>query len=293
MTLASWIAPIRQGFTRVRPLGAIGLGKHHYYLAYEGDCPKVESCEDIQQLKSMVTSSGVKDAVGVLAPDLYQCFLMAAPEVKGAERSGAIRWKVADLIDYPIEHACVDYLELPQKGGTEAPMLYVVVSARHVIEQAVSVAHGAGVQLKQLTIADLGLLHMMQTHGHSKYLRALVMFEKGSARLLIMNDQQVLLIRKLELTLDGMEENPMQFSEHLGLQIQRSLDYCASTFGMNGSVQIHLQPCSEHSTVLSTLENQFGLEAMVLTQSCAEYEVEKDNKLMSYATLGAWMGRQG
>src|SRR5262245_41425598 len=56
----------------------------------------------------------------LLAPDEYQLLLVEAPNVQPAELKAAVRWRVKDLLDYHVDDATIDVLDIPPdpSGGS-------------------------------------------------------------------------------------------------------------------------------------------------------------------------------
>src|SRR6185436_17152499 len=61
----------------------------------------------------------------LLSPDQYQIHRIEAPAVPAAELKSALRWRVKDRIDYPVESATVEAIEIPSvDGGAGGRTLY-------------------------------------------------------------------------------------------------------------------------------------------------------------------------
>src|SRR5687768_1191997 len=61
----------------------------------------------------------------------YQLPQIDAPSVPAAELKAAVRWRVKDLIDYPLEAATIDVLDIPADREAPAPdhAVYAVIAA--------------------------------------------------------------------------------------------------------------------------------------------------------------------
>src|SRR5579871_1849184 len=51
----------------------------------------------------------------LISPSDCQIFLIDQPQVPENEKKEAVHWQIAGMIDFPIEDATVDYIELPYK----------------------------------------------------------------------------------------------------------------------------------------------------------------------------------
>ena len=66
-----------------------------------------------------------------LPGDDYHMLSMDTPSVPAAERADAMRWRVKDMIDFPVDDACVDCLALPSPDGEgEGTHAWAVVARR-------------------------------------------------------------------------------------------------------------------------------------------------------------------
>src|SRR5258706_3389120 len=53
----------------------------------------------------------------LLRPGDYQMLVVEAPTVPQAELKSAIRWRIKDLLDYHVDDATVDVLDIPPESG--------------------------------------------------------------------------------------------------------------------------------------------------------------------------------
>src|SRR5918996_2259332 len=73
----------------------------------------------------------------LLPRDDYQLHQVDAPNVPAAEMKAAVRWRVKDLIDYPLETATVDVLDIPADVHAPSPdhAVYAVSAANSVVQR--------------------------------------------------------------------------------------------------------------------------------------------------------------
>ncbi|MDP1756630.1 MAG: hypothetical protein Q8L38_04170, partial [Pseudohongiella sp.] len=71
-----------------------------------------------ESLARMVEEQGLANAACscVLSPRDYNVYLVEAPQVEPDEISSAVRWKVKDLLDMPIEDAVIDVFPVPEEA---------------------------------------------------------------------------------------------------------------------------------------------------------------------------------
>jgi MSHA biogenesis protein MshI len=63
----------------------------------------------------------------------YQLLLIDAPNVPGAELKNAARWKIKDMLDYPVEQATLDVLDIPS-AGERVHTVYTVAAKNETIK---------------------------------------------------------------------------------------------------------------------------------------------------------------
>ncbi len=118
-------------------------------------------------IKKQIQSLSAENAEAhwVLPSDLYRLISIEKPSVPDAEIPSAIRWQIKDLIDFPIEQACLEYFNYPDNmPGTTR--IYVVVVHRSVIEQIVQYSEKAGLKLENISINELALGNLLTNQLH-------------------------------------------------------------------------------------------------------------------------------
>ena len=68
---------------------------------------------------------------GVINNDDYQLVQVEAPEVPEAEVRAAIRWKLRDVVSFPVEETTVDVFDIPASPRRTAANMKFAVAARN------------------------------------------------------------------------------------------------------------------------------------------------------------------
>lgn len=161
----------------------------------------------------------------VLPVGSYQLFLVEAPNVESSELRDALRWRVKDLISYPIEEAAIDVMLLPEDKGRAGPaMAYVVVVKKSLIQQTIEQVQAAKLKLETIDINELALRNLVIHCNPDTRGIALVKLQQGRGNLQIMREGNLYLCRQFDLNYNGglLDDLPQ---EALVLELQRSLDY--------------------------------------------------------------------
>jgi len=204
----------------------------------------------------------------VMSPGSYQLLLGEAPKVPDNELAEALRWRVKDLVQFPIAEAIVDAFLLPEDSarGTSR-MAYAVVSQRKNIETLVGYSRAAHVELAAIDIPELALRNLAQTCCDTKRGVALVKLVQGGGSLEIIRDGNVYLSRHFSLSYNAglLDDLP---ADALVLELQRSLDYFERQ--MRQSPPSHVYLCGENVTpdkLTDQIRNALAVSIQILDLS--------------------------
>ena len=182
----------------------------------------------------------------VMGTGNYQLILGEAPKVPQEELAEALRWRVKDLIQYPLAEAIVDGFFLPEDSARAGNrMAYAVVAQRRQIEAQVSAAKTAGLELKNIDIPELALRNLAETCCDTKRGVAIVKLHQGGGSLQIIRDGNLYLARQFSLAYNAglLDDLP---GDALVLELQRSLDYFERQ--MRQVPPSHVYLCGENVT---------------------------------------------
>lgn len=98
------------------------------YLARDGRDNSLSLDEQLNALTSDIDTGG-RRAVIALPHTAYQLLQIEAPDVDPAELRAAVRWRIKDLIDYHVEDAVVDVIDVPQLEGRSGNHAMYALSA--------------------------------------------------------------------------------------------------------------------------------------------------------------------
>lgn len=182
----------------------------------------------------------------VMSQGSYQLILGEAPKVPAEELAEALRWRIKDLVQFPISEAVVDAFLLPEDSarGTSR-MAYAVATQRKNIETAVAVTKATGLQLKNIDIPELVLRNLAEACCDTKRGVAIVKLQQGGGSLQIIRDGNLYLSRQFSLSYNAglLDDLP---GEALVLELQRSLDYFERQ--MRQVPPSHIYLCGENVT---------------------------------------------
>lgn len=176
----------------------------------------------------------------------YQLILGEAPKVPAEELAEALRWRIKDLVQFPISEAVIDAFMLPEDSarGTSR-MAYAVASQRKNVEAAVAATTATGLELKNIDIPELVLRNLAEACCDTKRGVAIVRLQQGGGSLQIIREGNLYLSRQFSLAYNAglLDDLP---GEALVLELQRSLDYFERQ--MRQVPPSHIYLCGENVT---------------------------------------------
>ena len=161
----------------------------------------------------------------------YQMVQVEAPSVPKEEARSAVRWRIREMIDYPVESATVDALFIPEPEGAagRVPQMIAVAARNDVIAATVKPFQDADIPLEVIDIPELAqrnLARSLEPEGRGLGLLAI---DAGGALLTFTCGGELFQHRHIELSLasfDGASpEQRTGLYERLVLELQRSLDH--------------------------------------------------------------------
>jgi MSHA biogenesis protein MshI len=202
----------------------------------------------------------------VLTSGSYQIVLGEAPKVPEEELAEALRWRIKDLIQFPIQQAIVQGFFLPEDSARgSSRMAYAVATQRSIIENLSSHARSLKLNLLSIDIPELALRNLVHFCAEDgKRGVALVRLSQGSGSLIIVRDNNLYLSRQFNLPYNAglLDDLP---AENLILEVQRSLDYFERQMRQVPPAQIYL--CGENVTadkLTPTIRNSFSTPIQLL-----------------------------
>ena len=172
----------------------------------------------------------------LLDPGEYQMLVVDAPEVPKAELKGAIRWRLKDMLDYHVDDAMIDVLDIPPDpgGASRAHFMYAVAAPNEAIQRRVRLFEDAHIPLAVIDVPELAQRNIASLHegpAQDPAMRgvALLHFSEQFGLLTINFRGELYLARRIETTFAQLEESDGSRREdtfnRVLLEVQRTLDH--------------------------------------------------------------------
>jgi MSHA biogenesis protein MshI len=230
----------------------------------------------------------------VLTTDNYHRVNIEAPAVAENEMYEAIRWKISDLFDFPIDKAVVDYYSVPvSMRATSSNMLEVVACPRVLIQKLADKSTQAGLQVKVIDIQETVLRNLAVLLPENQRGVAVLMLHESSGIILMQKEGTIYLFRKfdigyrdLELATDNSDDEDQSSAEqnNLALEIQRSLDYVESYYGIPPISGLAVIPLAKNTqALLNILNDNLGITARIMDLSAiVDCDILLDDETQSW-----------
>lgn len=167
----------------------------------------------------------------LLGPGEYQILSVDAPNVPREELKAAIRWRIKDMLDFHIDDATIDVLDVPVDPNAPARnhSMFAVVARNSVIRERQERFEAARVGLKAIDIPEMAqrnISALLEQEGRGT---AVLSFEEGGGLLTVTYQGELYLARRVDLpfaqlSTEDAERRHAAF-ERVTLELQRSLDH--------------------------------------------------------------------
>jgi MSHA biogenesis protein MshI len=210
----------------------------------------------------------------LLSQDQYRSISMETPGVNNDEIKQALRWRIADMIDYPVDQAIIDYYPMPRSNRANTQMMLEVVAAQ---EQTLSVlckqCKQVGLKVKVIDIQESALRNLATLLVENEQGIAILHLQKETGRIIIQKQGEIYLSRKISTGYQLLDDEGLNQStelltmeqDNLALEIQRSFDYVENFFDVppiNGLAAV-LMPINSHS-IFNFLNKTHGITARAI-----------------------------
>ncbi|MBI4997214.1 MAG: agglutinin biogenesis protein MshI [Rhodocyclales bacterium] len=153
----------------------------------------------------------------------YQLLQVEAPAVAAGELRNAVRWKVKDMVDFPVEDAGIECL--PPVAGTRAGQIYTVAASRSVLQSWIRLFQDAKAPLHAIDVADLAQRNVSALFEEKNRGLALLAFDDTGGRLSFTYQGELYFSRHIDVvTGDMAAADTAAIFERVLLDVQRTLD---------------------------------------------------------------------
>ncbi len=231
-------------------------------VRYQGEQPVLVACEFVtaspaerpRALANVLDGEALNGmrVSTVLNRGEFDLQMIEAPEVAEDELQAAVRWRIKDRLEFDINEAVLDVFTIPgQQERGRRPMVYVVAAHQDRVKQYIDELEGAGADLCCVDIPELAQRNLAVRLPEDARGVAMLSLGPDSGLLTLTREGTIYLARELDVgyrmlessttTADsggglqleaGSSPDQQRAFDTIVLEVQRSLDYFESHFGL-------------------------------------------------------------
>ena len=202
----------------------------------------------------------------VMAAGTYNMLLVETPNVPAEEITSAVRWRIKDLIEYPIDDTVIEMLDMPEQANPgHKPMNYAVVTQKATVQEQVDTVVNSSLSMDVIDIPELCIRNIAVSLPNYNSGLAFLHFTENQGFLTITRDGLLYLVRRIEIgrsSLDSTTADAEAIREavsKIALELQRSLDYYESHYDCPPIRQLLLGPGAGLNNLPEALNAELGL----------------------------------
>ncbi len=201
----------------------------------------------------------------------YQMLMVDAPNVPPDELKTAVRWRLKDMLDFHVDDATIDVLDIPVDPGNAARghSMFAIAARNTLIQSRQTLFSEAKLALTVIDIPEMAqrnISALLETEGRGL---AMLSFDADGGLLTITYKAELYLSRRIDVTLAQLLERDSDRQhacfDKITLELQRSLDHFDRQFSHVNVLKLLLAPTGAeglHEHLASNL--YMPVEAMTL-----------------------------
>ena len=202
----------------------------------------------------------------LLAAGDYQISAVEAPNVPEAELKAAMRWRMKDVIDYPVEQSVYDLLQIPSADGAaaRARWIYVVVARNELVKTYAERFDDAKVPLSVIDIPETAQRNVAALYERDARGVGLLYFDDAGGLLTVSSGGELYLARRFDFTMSQIRRDDEDYREDLYnrilVELQRTLDNFERQYSQIVLSRLLVGPEPEPTPLAAYLHSNLGIE---------------------------------
>jgi len=179
----------------------------------------------------------------------YQLMAVEAPNVPREERKTAMRWRLKDILDFPVDEATFDLAEIPLDPNAAArpqQSVFAVAARNSIVKARQQLFARAKVKLSVIDVPEMAqrnISALLEENGRGV---AMLSFGEDGGLLTVSWRGELYLSRRIDVTLAQLlepdHERKLQSFDKITLELQRSLDHFERQFSFISIARLVLAP---------------------------------------------------
>ena len=184
----------------------------------------------------------------LLAGGEYQMLQVEAPNVPPEELKTAVRWRLKDMLDFHIDDATIDVLDIPvdKTGASRAHSMFAVAARNSLIQARQDLFAEAEVPLSVIDIPEMAqrnIAALLEPEGRGL---AMLSFDDTGGLLTVNFNKELYLARHFDVTLAMLQDADLERRhaafDKIALELQRSLDHFDRQYSFISISRLMLAP---------------------------------------------------
>jgi MSHA biogenesis protein MshI len=196
----------------------------------------------------------------------YRIHMVEAPSVPASELKAAMKWRLKEIIDFPVEEAGYDILDLPadRRGAAQAHNVYAIAAKKEVLKGYVERFDKAGLSLSVIDIPETAQRNIAALYEEEHRAVALLYLDDADGLLTVSSGGELYLARRLDISLDQIRKTEgdarYDLFNRILLELQRTLDNFERQFSFVVIGKLMLGPEPEDTGLLDYLVANLGIK---------------------------------
>jgi len=233
----------------------------------------------------------------------YQMLVVEAPNVPAAELKTAVRWRIKDMLDFAVDDATVDVLDIPADKNAQSRnrSLYAVAARNEVIKKRMADFDAARLPVSVIDIPELAqrnIASLLEDKGRGM---ALLSFDENGGLLTFTFDGELYSSRHIDVPLSQLNQQDSEqqrLFDRITLELQRSMDHFERQFSFITISKLMLAPLPPAINLEAYLANNLYLPVSTLNLDevfdfSAVSGVGPAQRMQCFLALGAALRTEG
>lgn len=256
-----------------------GLGAVRFSSPSQTTQPQLHQCDYFPDCKTSIAQQEVltnwvktqalqkHPCTWVLSSENYQLLSIDSLNVPAEELIPAVRWRIKDLLNYPVENAVIDVFAIPPHGRNQQhKKSYVVAAPLNEIQSLAQMIQYSGLQLTHINIPELTQIPLIAALQSTSQTIGIMTFHADQCELLICRENKLYLARQFDLAVESLTHDAENTFENVWLEAQRSFDYCETQLGLDPPSKLFIMPIFDTYEALSLfLKERISSEVIPLS----------------------------
>lgn len=166
----------------------------------------------------------------LLAQHDYRLLQVDVPAVPAEEKVQAVRWRLKDIVDFPVDSAAIGVLDIPFKdgGGGRQPMGFAVIAPAQAVGECMRLFDAAKVPLEAIDVPEIAQRNVAALFEEPNRGLGFLSLVGGECMLTITYAGELYLARRIDVSAkvlaEADPERRQMLIERLVLELQRTLD---------------------------------------------------------------------